>query len=52
MDTITDISTAYNMGVEDVERIFNHYMSKGMTQSKAMYYTQLACASLTDNSII
>lgn len=46
------IAIHYGIAIDDVVSIRNHYVSKGMSDTRATYYTQLACAALTDNSII
>lgn len=55
MDTITtldNIATEYNHPIEDVTFIHNYYASKGMTESKALMYTQFAVAGLTNKSLV
>lgn len=46
------IAIHYGMPIDDVVSIHNYYMSKGMSDTRATYYTQLAVSALTGNSII
>lgn len=46
------IAQAYRRNEDEVTSIWDHYKGKGMSDTRATYYTQLAVASLTDKSII